>query len=72
MKNKTDEEKDCPVCNSKMIDKGFSDDWKIYECSSSTCETKIEEAHTKDPQEEGFTMESLQMASDYADETDDN
>lgn len=60
------EEKSCPVCGSKMVDKGFSGDWKVHDCSDSDCETKIECAHASNPTEDGFTMESLERASEYA------
>lgn len=60
------DEKLCPVCGSDMKDKGFSGDWKIHECSDKSCGTKIESTPTKNPTGDGFTMESLELASKYA------
>lgn len=56
----------CPVCNSKMIKSGFDGDWVVLECANSECQTQVE-SPVGDPKDEGFTMESLKMASDYAD-----
>lgn len=49
-----------------MIKSGFDGDWVVLECSNSNCQTQVE-SPVGDPNDEGFTMESLKMASDYAD-----
>lgn len=51
-----------------MNSRGYSGDWRIYECSSDECETEVQEPHTENPNKTGFTMESLEIASDYGQE----
>jgi hypothetical protein len=58
----------CPVCGSKMIEIGFDGDWLVTECSDNACQTQIESPVGNPDDGDGFTMESLKMASDYADE----
>lgn len=61
-----DVQKECPVCGCEMVDGNFNGDWKVFKCSNDTCDTTIQ-SPVGDPKGEGFTMESLKRASDYAD-----
>lgn len=59
--------KTCPVCESDMVQGDFNGDWRVLKCSNDECSTKIE-SPIGNPKGEGFTMESLKRASEYADE----
>lgn len=61
------EGKNCPVCGSEMVEGDFNGDWRVHECSNEDCGTTIE-SPIGNPKGEGFTMESLKRASEYADE----
>lgn len=50
-----------------MNEKGFDGDWKIFRCSSASCEGEVERPYQY-PSRDGFTMESLNNLSDFVDD----
>lgn len=54
----------CPVCGSELRKDRFDGDWKVLVCTDSTCNTSVQSA-ISNPQQDGFTMESLQNLAKY-------